>query len=67
MKYGFIKALENGEVVKNQAFETDKGVYHISLIRYKNEIYFFKYRNGKLVECNNLNKVEHEVNADAQI
>lgn len=58
MKYRFIEALKNGEVVKNQAFETDKGVYQITLIRYKNDIYFFKYRNSKVVECSNLNKAK---------
>ena len=56
MKYRFIEALKNGEVVKNQTFETEKGVYQISLIRYKNDIYYFKYRNGKIVECNNLTR-----------
>lgn len=58
MKFRFIEALKNGEVVKNQSFETDKGVYQITLIRYKNDIYFFKYRNGKVVECSNLNKAK---------
>lgn len=56
MKYRFIEALKNGEVVKSQTFETDKGVYQITLIRYKNDIYYFKYRNGKIVECNNLTR-----------
>lgn len=58
MKYRFIEALKNGEVVKNQEFETDKGVYKITLIRYKNDIYYFKYKNGKIVECNNLTKAK---------
>ena len=56
MKYRFIEALKKGEIVKNQAFETDKGVYQITLIRYNHDIYFFKYRNGKVVECNNLTR-----------
>ena len=58
MKYRFIKALEHGEVVMNQEFETDKGVYKITLIRYKNDIYYFKYKNGRIVECNNLSKAK---------
>lgn len=61
MKYRFIEALKNSDIVKNQAFETDKGVYQITLIRYKNEIYFFKYRNGKIVECSNLNRAKTRV------
>lgn len=56
MKYKFIEALKNGEIVKNQTFNTDKGVYQISLVRYKNDIYFFKYRDNKLVECSNLTR-----------
>ena len=58
MQYKFIEARKKGEVVKNQAFDTDKGVYQITLIRYKNDIYFFKYRDGKVVECSNLNKAK---------
>lgn len=58
MKYRFIEALKKGEVVKDQSFETDKGVYQIKLIRYKNDIYFFKYRNGKVLECNNLTRAK---------
>ena len=58
MKYRFVEALKNGEVVKNQAFDTDKGVYQITLIRHKNDIYFFKYRDGKVVECSNLTKAK---------
>lgn len=61
MKYRFVEALKNGEVVKNQAFDTDKGVYQITLIRHKNDIYFFKYRDGKIVECSNLNKAKTRV------
>lgn len=61
MKYRFIEALKKGDVVKNQAFETDKGVYQITLIRYNNDIYFFKYRNGKLMECSNLNRAKTRV------
>ena len=56
MKYRFIEALKHGEVVKNPAFNTDKGVYQITLIRYKNDIYFFKYRDNKIVECSNLTR-----------
>ena len=70
MKYRFIEALKKGEVVKDQSFETDKGVYRIALIRYKNDIYFFKYRNGKLLECNNLTRSKTRVpkeKADEQV
>ena len=61
MKYKSFEALKKGEVVKNQVFNTDKGTYQITLIRYKNDIYFFKYRDDKLVECCNLNKAQTKV------
>ena len=56
MKNSFIKAREQGVVVKIQTFETDKGVFRIELIRLNNDIYFFKYLNGNIVECSNLTK-----------
>lgn len=58
MKYDFLEALENGDIVKVQVFETDKGVYRITLIRYKDAVYFYKCLDGELVECSNLNKVK---------
>ena len=56
MKNSFIKARECGVIVKIQTFETDKGVFFIELIRLNNDIYFFKYLNGNIVECSNLTK-----------
>ena len=56
MKYKNYEAIKNGEIVKNQAFLTDRGAYQIALLRCKNEIYFCKYLNGKIVECSNLNR-----------
>ena len=56
MKQEFIDAIENGEIVKHQAFLTERGGYQIALIRYNDNIYFFKYRNGNIVECTNLSK-----------
>lgn len=58
MQPQFAKALKHGEIIKIQKFATMKGVYVITLVRYENEIYFFKDLNGQLVECCNLNKVE---------
>ena len=56
MKYNCIKALKNGEIIKSQSFETPKGVYVITLIRYRRDIYFFKDLNGKIVECFNVSR-----------
>lgn len=58
MKYEFIEAYKNGDIVKDQKFNTDKGVYRITLVRYNNDIYFFKFRDGKIVECNNMTKAK---------
>ena len=60
MKPCYERALKNGAVVKTQKFDTEKGTYGISLIRYKNEIYFFKDLNGTIVECSNLNRFKVE-------
>ena len=54
MRKDFAKAASKGTVIKNQNFVTARGVYQIVFIRYENDIYFFKYRNGQLVECCNL-------------
>lgn len=55
MKEKYREAIYNGEVVMVQQFHTEKGMYEIDLIRYNDEIYFFKVLNGKMVECCNLN------------
>ena len=55
MRKDFAKAVSKGTVIKNQNFVTDRGVYQLVFVRYENNIYFFKYRNGQLVECCNLN------------
>lgn len=60
MKPYYMDALKKGAVVKSQKFDTEKGTYGISLIRYKNEIYFFKDLNGTIVECSNLNRFKVE-------
>ena len=57
MKQDSFEAMKHGEVVKHQIFTTDRGVYQITLIRHKGDIFFFKHRNGKLTECCNLSKM----------
>lgn len=47
--------LSQGEVVMNNIFTTDRGLYRIACVRYNNNIYMFKYRDGELLECKNLN------------
>ena len=54
MRKDFAKAASKGVVIKNQNFVTARGVYQIVFVRYENDIYFFKHRNGQLVECCNL-------------
>lgn len=54
MNAKFEKAANDGKVIKTQNFVTARGVYQLVFIRYKDEIYFYKHLNGKLVECCNL-------------
>jgi hypothetical protein len=56
MKPEFVDAIKHGKVVRNQRFETPKGMYDISIVRHKNKSYMFKLRDGKMVECIDLNK-----------
>lgn len=58
MKYEYIKAVRHGKIIKQQNFPTEKGVYTISLVRYNDNIYFYKQLNEKIVECCNLNKIK---------
>lgn len=60
MKTDCMEAITAGKVVKTQSFETERGTYAIALIRHKGEIYFYKYLNGKIVECCNLSKKKGE-------
>ena len=57
MRKDFAKAASEGVVIKNQNFVTARGVYQIIFVRYDNDIYFFKHRNGQLVECCNLSNL----------
>ena len=57
MRKDFAKAASKGVVIKNQNFVTARGVYQIVFVRYENDIYFFKHRNGQLVECCNLSNL----------
>ena len=58
MKDIFVEAFKTGDIVKDQKFNTDRGVYRITLVRYMNDIYFYKFRDGKIVECNNLTRAK---------
>lgn len=62
MRKDFAKAASEGVVIKNQNFVTARGVYQIVFVRYENDIYFFKHRNGKLVECCNLSTIGYNQN-----
>lgn len=54
MKLEFICAETKGVILLENHFETEKGKYRIVISRYNSAIYFFKYRNGELLECQNL-------------
>lgn len=54
MKREFILAEKNGEILIDNSFETAKGKYQIVIRRHRSDIYLFKYRDDKLLECQNL-------------
>lgn len=54
MKREFTLAETNGKILIENRFETEKGNYRVVVSRYRAQIYFFKYRDGKLLECQNL-------------
>ena len=62
MRKDFVKAASKGVVIKNQNFVTARGVYQIVFVQYENDIYFFKHRNGQLVECCNLSNLGNNQN-----
>lgn len=55
MKPEFVKAQKKGSILLENRFKTEKGEYRIVISRYNSDIYFFKYRDGALLECQNLN------------
>ena len=56
MKREFEKASTLGRLLLSNSFDTPKGRYRIDIREYEGNIYFFKYRDGSLLECRNLNK-----------
>lgn len=50
--------LRYGEILKANTFETIRGVYTIRIIKYKNQMFFHKMKNGSVVEIKNLSKGE---------
>lgn len=64
MKAIFYKARRYGKVVKMNNFDTPKGKYQIVLKMYNDDIYFFKYRDGVLLECSNLSEKGREEKSD---
>lgn len=49
------RMLLEGEILKINNFDTKKGYYTIRIVEYKDELYFHKMLNGRVVEVINLN------------
>lgn len=60
MQKEYCEALELGLCIKRNVFSTEKGIYTIKIVAYRNDIYFFKWKNTKLVECLNLSEMERQ-------
>lgn len=58
MKREFVAAESQGIILIENRFETPKGNYRIVIRKHKSNIYFFKYRDDKLLECQNLGAVK---------
>ena len=56
MKKEFIKAATKGVVIKTNTFVTDRGRYTIDILAHEGTIYFYKSKDGKIVECINLSE-----------
>lgn len=54
--------LRYGTILKVNNFSTDRGYYTIRLIKYENNIFFHKMKDGNLVELKNLSKGENKDN-----
>ena len=54
--------LRYGVILKVNTFETSRGIYTIHLIKYENNIFFHKMKDGNLVELKNLSKGENKDN-----
>lgn len=57
MKEEFTKVIENGTLIKFQAFDTYKGSYYLFFYNCNNDIYLFKMLNDTVVERVNLSKL----------
>lgn len=57
MKKEFIKAVTRGRVVKSNTFDTDLGKYIIDIVVHDGTFYFYKTKDGKIVECLNLTEM----------
>lgn len=56
----WLKMLQEGLIIKSNTFDTAKGCYTIRIIAYKDDLYFHKMLNGKVVELVNLSKLKEE-------
>lgn len=54
--------LRYGNILKVNTFETVRGIYTIRLIKYEDNIFFHKMKDGNLVEIKNLSKGENKDN-----
>lgn len=51
MQKEFVNVLVHGRVIKSNTFETNRGLYKIDIRLWRKSVYFYKYKDGVLVEC----------------
>nr|DAE38826.1 MAG TPA: hypothetical protein [Caudoviricetes sp.] len=49
--------LREGNILKENSFDTEKGCYTIRIILYSDNLYLHKMLNGKIVEVINLDQL----------
>lgn len=64
MKMKSLKAIAKGEVLKENLFETKKGIYKIKVLCYNKNIFLQKQLNGLTVEIINLTELANKLDRD---
>ena len=57
MKHEFTVAQANGDILVDNSFETARGKYQVIICKYHGDIFFFKSRDDKLLECHNYSNI----------
>lgn len=57
MRDDIAMAMLMGTHVKDNTFQSNRGEYEINIVSHNGKMFFYKYRNGTLVEAINLSEI----------